>query len=80
MQFYSGINTLWISNLKEDNKRVEILGGLMKLTTPFTALRNATSDMWRMHDFNYKLPKEAKQDYWDKECIDHPTSAHCKVY
>ena len=80
MQFYSGINTLWISNLKEDNKRVEILGGLMKLTTPFTALRNATSDMWRMHDFNYTLPKEAKQDYWEKECIDHPTSAHCKVY
>ena len=52
----------------------------MKLTTPFTALRNATSDIWRMHDFNYTLPKEAKQDYWDKECIDNPTSAHCKVY
>ena len=52
----------------------------MKLTTPFTALRNATSDMWRMHDFNYKLPKEAKQDYWDKECINHPTSSHCKFY
>ena len=52
----------------------------MKLTTPFTAIRNATSDMWRMHDFNYKLPNEAKQDFWEKECIDHPTSAHCKVY
>ena len=52
----------------------------MKLTTPFTALRNATSDMWRMHDFNYKLPKEAKQDYWDKECIEPPTITHCKVY
>ena len=32
----------------------------MKLTTPFTALRNATSDMWRMHDFDCKSPKEAK--------------------
>ena len=52
----------------------------MKLTTPFPDLRNATSDMWIMHDFNYKLPKEAQQDYWDKECIDHPTSTHCKVY
>ena len=52
----------------------------MKLTTPFNALRNATSDIWRMHDFNYQLPKEAKQDYWNKECIDHPTSSHCKVY
>jgi len=28
----------------------------MRLTTPLTALRNATSDMWRMHDFNYQLP------------------------
>ena len=52
----------------------------MKLTTPFTALRNATSDMWRMHDFNYKLPTEVTQDYWNKECIEHPTSAQCKVY
>ena len=52
----------------------------MKLNTPFTSLRNATSDIWRMHDFNYTLPKEAKQDYWEKECIDHPTSFHCKVY
>ena len=32
----------------------------MKLTTPLNALRNVTSDMWRMHDFNYKLPKESK--------------------
>ncbi len=29
----------------------------MKLTTPFNALRNATSDMRRMHDFSNKLPK-----------------------
>ncbi len=56
------------------------IGGPMKFTTPFTALRNATSDMWRMHDFNYKLPKEAKKDYLDQECIDHPTNTHCKVY
>ena len=34
------------------------IGGFMRLTTPFTALRNATSDMWRMHDFNYQLPKK----------------------
>tara|TARA_B100000575_G_scaffold191950_1_gene154904 strand:- start:51 stop:230 length:180 start_codon:yes stop_codon:yes gene_type:complete len=33
----------------------------MKLSTPFNALKNATSDIWRMHDFNYKLPQEAKQ-------------------
>jgi len=52
----------------------------MRLTTLLTALRNATSDSWRMHDFNYQLPKDLRQDYWEKECIDHPTSSHCKVY
>ena len=52
----------------------------MKLTTPFTALRSATTDMWRMHDFNYKLPKEEKKHYLDQKCIDHQTSTHCKVY
>ena len=77
--FYSGKNTLWNSDQLEDNIGI-VFGGLMKLNTPFTSLKNATSDIWRMHDFNYKLPKEAKQDYWEKECIDHPTSSHCKVY
>ena len=77
--FYSGKNTLWISGQLEDNIGID-LGGLMKLNTPFTSLRNATSDIWRMHDFNYTLPKEEKQDYWEKECIDHPSSSHCKVY
>ena len=52
----------------------------MKLTTLFIALRNATSDILRMYDFNYEFPKDIRQDYWDKECIDYPTSPHCKVY
>ena len=52
----------------------------MRLTTPFMALRNLTSDILKMHDFNYQLPKDQIQDYWEKECIDHPTSSHCKVY
>ena len=51
----------------------------MKLTTPFTALRNATSDMWRMHDFNYQLPKK-EENYWNDECIAHPTNSQCKIY
>ena len=63
----------------EDNIGID-QGGLMKLNTPLTSLRNATSDLWRMHDFNYQLPKDLRQDYWEKECIDHPTSSHCKVY
>ena len=52
----------------------------MKLTNPFNALRNATSDIWRIYDLNNKLPKEAKQYYWNKECIEQTTSAPCKVY
>ena len=52
----------------------------MKLNTPFTALRNAISDMWRMHDFNYKLPKKVEIDYWNQECMANPTNSHCKIY
>ena len=52
----------------------------MKLAAPFIALKNATSDIWKMHDFNYQLPKDIELTYWEKECTDHPTSAHCKVY
>ena len=52
----------------------------MNFATLFTAFRNATSDIWRMHDFNYELPKELRQNYWEKECLEHPTSTHCKLY
>ena len=43
------------------------IGVFMRLTTPLIALRNATSDVWRMHDFNYQLPVDNRQDYWEKE-------------
>ena len=36
----------------------------MKLTTPFSVIKNAMSDIRRMHDFNYNLPKE---NYWEQE-------------
>ncbi len=49
----------------------------MKLTTPFSVIKNAISDIQRMHDFNYNLPKE---DYWEDECKNHPTNSHCLVY
>ena len=52
----------------------------MKLTTPFTALKNVTSDIWRMHDFNYQLHKKDLKKYWDQECIKNPTNSHCKIY
>ena len=41
----------------------------MRLNTPFIALINATSDIWRMHDFNYQLPKDPRQDYWEKNAM-----------
>ena len=52
----------------------------MRFTTSLAAFRNATSDIWRMHDFNYKLPTKELKKYWDQECLTHPTSSHCKLY
>ncbi|MBO8204240.1 hypothetical protein [Prochlorococcus marinus] len=52
----------------------------MKLTTPLTALKQATADMWEMHDFNYQFPKKEVKKYWDNECMVHPTKSHCKIY
>ena len=52
----------------------------MKLNDPLTALRNATADIWEMHDFNYQLPNSEAKGYWIKECLQHPTNSHCKIY
>ena len=52
----------------------------MKLKTPFLFLSNPLNDAWKMHEFNYQLPKDDKQGYWDEECIQHPTNSHCKLY
>ena len=35
----------------------------MKLTTPFTSLRDATSDTWEIHDFNYQLSTKEFEKY-----------------
>ncbi|AAQ00514.1 MULTISPECIES: hypothetical protein [Prochlorococcus] len=52
----------------------------MRLVKPFSILGGIFSDAWMMHDFDYKLPKESKESYFEKECLDHPTMSHCKVY
>ena len=52
----------------------------MKLTTPFTVIKNALSDINAMHDFSYTIPPESRDEFWDKECIHHPTSSNCKIY
>ncbi|MBW3041681.1 hypothetical protein [Prochlorococcus marinus] len=51
----------------------------MKLRTPFF-IKNALSDIRIMHDFNYKVPAETREDFWKAECEIHPTSLTCKVY
>ena len=52
----------------------------MKLSSPFTVLKNVISDIRRMHDFSYKLPPETHDEFWEKECTDHPTASTCKTY
>ena len=42
----------------------------MKLTTPFSVIKDAISDIKRV----------SKKEYWDKECQDHPSNKHCLVY
>ena len=52
----------------------------MKLKFPFSFLKAALNDTFMMHDFNYQLPKDNLNEYWDEECILHPTNSHCKIY
>ena len=52
----------------------------MKLKTPFTILNNSLNDVWRMQNFNYQSPKDPTKEYWDEECIFHPTNSHCKIF
>ena len=52
----------------------------MKPRTPFTMIKNALSDIRKMHDFSYTVPSETREEFWEKECINHPTSSTCKVY
>ena len=82
---YSGINNLLILSLREDNIDID-LRGLMKLFNQFNVLpRYLTA-------FNYaglkvnETPKELEkctpefQNFWEKECRDHPTNQNCLIY
>ena len=53
---------------------------IMKLTTPFSAIKNALGDIRMMHDFSYTVPIETREEFWEKECNLHPTALTCKVY
>ena len=42
----------------------------MKLTTPFSVIKDAKSDIKRV----------PKKPFWEKECDDHPTNQSCLMY
>ncbi len=52
----------------------------MKLKTPFSIFKNAFSDIRLRHDFNYEIPTETREEFWGKECDQHPTNSTCKTY
>ena len=51
----------------------------MKLRTQFSIIKNALSDIRVMHDFNYEIPAETREDFWKEECEINSTSSACKV-
>ena len=53
---------------------------IMKLKTPFSIIKNALSDIQVMHDFNYIIPPETREEFWRNECDLHPTNSTCKTY
>ena len=52
----------------------------MKLKTPFSIIKNALSDIQVMHDFNYIILPETREEFWLNECDLHPTNSTCKTY
>ena len=52
----------------------------MKLKTPFSIIKNALSDIQVMHDFNYIIPPETREEFLENECDRHPTNPTCKTY
>ena len=52
----------------------------MKLGTPFSIIKNLLGEIRGMHDFNYEIPSETREEFWKEECEIHPTSSTCKVY
>ena len=63
----------------------------MKIQTPFTVLpkyfndfhnyfNNANEELVSYTYIPEYLRKNSEKNYWDKECISHPTNKHCLVY
>ncbi len=52
----------------------------MKLKAPFSVIKDALSDIQVMHDFNYIIPPETREEFWKNECDLHSTNSTCKTY
>ena len=52
----------------------------MRLGKPFKIINESFVDAENTHDFNYHPNKGKIIEYWDEECIKHPTNSHCKIY
>jgi len=46
----------------------------MKLSTPFSVIKNALSDIRVMHDLNSEIPVKTREVFCKEECEIHPTS------
>ena len=46
----------------------------LKLIAPFLVIKNALNDIRFMHDFNYQIPNETTEEFWEEECEINPTS------
>ena len=64
-----------------DNTFTAKSGGLVKLANQFNIFPRF------LNAFNHKemhVKKKAdnyiKQDYWDQECLEHPTNSSCLIY
>ena len=52
----------------------------MRLGKPFKIINDSFVDARNTHDFNYQTNKKKIMEYWDEECIKHPTNSHCKIH
>lgn len=52
----------------------------MKKILPLNVLGGIFSNTLITSDFDQKSIKERKKDYFDQDCISHPTGSHCKIY
>ena len=55
-------------------ERIYPIRRFMKLKAPFSDIKNALNDIRFMHDFNYQIPAETTEEFWEENCEINPTS------